>query len=215
MYYAKPIKAGMKKNAADEMKEKGALRVKELSRVLKGHYKRRDKSVLRKIKNVGLKDKEDMVVFCPLTDVQLRAYKRVIGSPDYQLLLRSKDTCECNRASGLTRGKCCHQTPHELEKQLGVAAVLWNAQHPEGEACKKCPGCMTLPCINKLQKLSLHLDLLKATPAPGGDGDETAAKVRSDRNFCKLALGPDLHSMGGVDKSDKFVENISHDMCGT
>ena len=107
--------------------------MKELSGLLAKHYKRRGKAVLKKLKNgIALKDKEDRVVFCKLTDVQLRAYKRVIGSPDYQLLLRSKEQCDCNRSSGLPRGRCCHQTPHQLVTSLGVPAVSGRAKDAWG-----------------------------------------------------------------------------------
>ena len=54
-----------------------------------------------------LPKKKEMVVFCNLSELQIRTYKRILASPDFQLILRKDEPCDCGRA-GMLRGKCCH-----------------------------------------------------------------------------------------------------------
>jgi hypothetical protein len=48
-------------------------------------------------------------VFCELSPLQMRTYKRLIESEDFQLLVRHAEDCDCN--SGEQRSKCCYSEP--------------------------------------------------------------------------------------------------------
>ena len=52
-----------------------------------------------------LPEKTDMVVFCPLTKIQVDVYKRFLALPDMQLMIRKDEPCDCGRplAEGTTR----------------------------------------------------------------------------------------------------------------
>ena len=98
--------------------------------------------------------KRDFVVYCKLSDAQRRAYQRLVGTADFQLLIRAAEDCDCG--SGEQRWKCCHGD---------CDGVIWglydHVAHAESNI--KCPFCMVLPFVTALSKCSNNLDLLKAS----------------------------------------------------
>ncbi|WWC62806.1 uncharacterized protein I303_105404 [Kwoniella dejecticola CBS 10117] len=60
-------------------------------KILPHFYLRRDKRLIAH----ELPEKRDMVVFCPLADMQIMAYQNLIASGDIQFLLRRNDECDC------------------------------------------------------------------------------------------------------------------------
>lgn len=60
-----------------------------------------------------LPQKTDMIVLCPLTPLQKEVYRRMIASPDVELMLTIKEPCECGATDenglNLSKGECCHQ----------------------------------------------------------------------------------------------------------
>lgn len=49
--------------------------------------------------------KYDEVVFCPLTEIQLDVYKRILGTEAVQNMIRKDERCDCGR--GKTYDNCC------------------------------------------------------------------------------------------------------------
>ncbi|KAI8633791.1 SNF2 superfamily RAD26-like protein [Xylariaceae sp. FL1651] len=97
------------------------------------------KFFLRRLKSLiadQLPKKSDKVVFCPLSDLQRRAYESILASPVAQFVLTSFDQCPCD--SGSTRGYCCYKATADGEK--------WQA--------------LTFPLIMALQKLANHFNLI-------------------------------------------------------
>lgn len=41
--------------------------------------------------------KEDNIVFCPLTPLQIEVYKRLLGTDEVQFLARHADPCPCGK----------------------------------------------------------------------------------------------------------------------
>jgi SNF2 family DNA or RNA helicase len=103
-YYKVPISFGRQRTAGDVAYGKASQRQGELNLAL-------NRVMLRRLKEDTIANllsaKKEFVVFCPLSELQIRCYKRVLNSPDYQLLLRKDEPCDCGRADQ-TRGKCCH-----------------------------------------------------------------------------------------------------------
>ena len=122
--------------------------------------------------------KSESVVFCKMSSLQRRCYQRVLDSPDYQLLLRKDEPCDCGRPDQ-TRGKCCHgggggggdsRNQKKLLKsktktKRSAGGILWQSQHQDINGrfveCEKCPSCLTLLCLPKLMQLCNHCELIK------------------------------------------------------
>lgn len=111
-------------------------------KVLSRHLLRRTKQ-----ETIGhlMRGKVDNVVFCKMSDVQTRVYRRLLRSPDFQLLISKDLPCTCG--SHLTRVECCHRTAPD--------GVVWSYLHREDpDGCEWCPFCIVLPCLTKLQQVS-------------------------------------------------------------
>ncbi|BFY99657.1 hypothetical protein BsWGS_02697 [Bradybaena similaris] len=70
----------------------------------------RKKLMLRRTKALiadQLPSKEDMVVMCRLSELQISVYKAVLSHPDMQLVLCAEDPCDCR--SGKARASCCYK----------------------------------------------------------------------------------------------------------
>jgi SNF2 family DNA or RNA helicase len=55
---------------------------------------------LRRTKDIikdQLTKKYDEVVFCPLTDVQMEVYKRILGMEAVQNMIKKDDQCDCGK----------------------------------------------------------------------------------------------------------------------
>ncbi|EEY68815.1 DNA repair and recombination protein RAD26 [Phytophthora infestans T30-4] len=203
MYYGQDIKYGRKKSAAPEAVKRSQQKEKELRQKLHPYYLRREKEINPTFQEVK---KNDQVVFCDLTPLQMAAYQRVLAMPEFQLLQRGEERCDCGRDSGEKRKKCCYKTPSDIGDAPGL---LYERFHEDGP-CKNCPNCMGLPCVAMLLKLSNHLELLKVNPH---DGQELQ---HYQSEFASTAFGSDLDEVGGVDQVSSFQEMcaISTKTCG-
>ncbi|RMX67564.1 hypothetical protein DD238_001557 [Peronospora effusa] len=203
MYYGNDIKYGRKKSAAPEVVERGQQKEKELRKKLQPYYLRREKEINPTFQEVK---KTDQVVFCDLTTLQMAAYQRVLAMPEFQLLQRGDEICDCGRDSRETRKKCCYKTPRDVGDAPGL---LYERFHKDGP-CKNCPNCMGLPCVAMLLKLSNHLELLKVNPHDGAELQHYQAE------FARIAFGTDIDAVGGVEQVSNFQEMcaISSKTCG-
>ncbi|CAH0479972.1 unnamed protein product [Peronospora belbahrii] len=195
LYYGNDIKYGRKKSAAPEAVERGRQKEKQLRKKLQPYYLRREKEVNPMFQEVT---KSDQVVFCDLTPLQMAAYQRVLAMPEFQLLQRGDEICDCGRDSKEKRKKCCYKTPRDI----GDAPGLLYERFHDDKACQNCPNCMGLPCVAMLLKLSNHLELLKVNPHDGLELQHYQAE------FAKAAFGSDIDVVGGVNQVSNF-----HEMC--
>ncbi|KAE9019132.1 Switch 2 [Phytophthora fragariae] len=203
MYYGNDIKYGRKKSAAPEAVKRSRQKEKELRKKLRPYYLRREKEINPTFQEVK---KSDQVVFCDLTPLQMAAYERVLAMPEFELLRRGEENCDCGRDSKEKRKKCCYKIPTDLGDAPGL---LYERFHENG-ACKNCPNCMGLPCVAMLLKLSNHLELLKVNPHDASELQHYQAE------FARTAFGDDLDVVGGVNQVSSFQEMcaISTKTCG-
>eukprot|EP00873_Tetraselmis_striata_P001539 jgi/Tetstr1/421803/TSEL_012706.t1 len=225
-YYAKRIKIGQRSDARPAEVEESTERGNQLTALLHKH-------LLRRTKDDTIRDqlpqKTDNIVLCRLSPMQLRAYQRLLASPDFQLLIRMYDDCDCG--SGMYRKSCCHWSAPREE-----GGVLWpqlhcctcpNAADPftNPQGCKRhkpegcptetkrtgCPACLMGPCISLLQKVSNHLELVKADPQRvAGDA---AALARAEEQAA-LVLGDDAPALGGLCADRGFLASSDTAHCG-
>ncbi|DAZ93887.1 TPA: hypothetical protein N0F65_004734 [Lagenidium giganteum] len=199
-YYGDDIKYGRKKSAVPEAVERSRKKEKKLRQVLVPYYLRRDKDINPQFQEIK---KRDRVVFCDLTPLQLAAYKRILAMPEFELLRRGDETCDCGRDSKRSRKACCYQTPTALPPNPDGSpqrALIWERFHPDDEGCKSCPNCVGLVCVAHLLKLSNHMELLKVNPRDPPELQESAAA------FARVAFGDDLDTVGGVQQVTSFQE---------
>uniref|UniRef100_M4BF79 Helicase C-terminal domain-containing protein n=1 Tax=Hyaloperonospora arabidopsidis (strain Emoy2) TaxID=559515 RepID=M4BF79_HYAAE len=203
MYYGNDIKYGRKKSAAPEAVQRSRHKEKELRRKLRPYYLRREKEVNPTFREVK---KNDQVVFCDLTPLQMAAYRRILAMPEFQLLRRGEEKCDCGRDSSEKRKKCCYKTPKDVSDAPGLLYERFHDDKP----CGNCPNCMCLPCVAMLLKLSNHLELLKVNPRDGSEIQQYQAE------FARTAFGSDLDAVGGVNQVSSFQEmcSISTKACG-
>ncbi|OQS00158.1 DNA repair and recombination protein RAD26 [Thraustotheca clavata] len=192
-YYAHDIKFARKKSAAPEAIDRARAKEKQLRTRLIPFYLRREKSIHPTFLTI---QKFDKIVFCELTPLQLRAYRRVLESKDYQVLIRGDEMCDCGRE--IKRRRCCHNT----------GGVLWVKHHQEDEPCRGCPSCIQFPCIAQLLKLSNHLDLLRINRSDPQDVQEAT------KAFAEIAFGNDLEKHGGLYQAQGFFEKVNTSLCG-
>nr|KYP44537.1 hypothetical protein KK1_033937 [Cajanus cajan] len=143
--------------------------------------------------------KEDNIVFCAMSDVQKRVYRRMLQLPDIQCLINKNLPCSCG--SPLTQVECC--------KRIVPDGVIWPYLHRDNpDGCDSCPFCLVLPCLVKLQQISNHLELIK--PNPKDDPD----KQSKDAEFAAAVFGPDIDLVGGNTQNESFMglSDVKH--CG-
>lgn len=195
-YYGEPLKQGQRISAPERFVQIAEERKQHLVKVLSRHLLRRTKQ-----ETIGhlMRGKVDNVVFCKMSDVQSRVYRRLLRSPDFQLLISKDLPCTCG--SHLTRVECCHRTAPD--------GVIWSYLHRENpDGCEWCPFCIVLPCLTKLQQVSNHLELIK--PSPKDDPE----KQKKDEQFASAALGEDAALVGGVQQDESFMGLSDAQHCG-
>ncbi len=124
--------------------------------------------------------------------MQLRCYKRVIESADYQLLRRKCSPCECG--SGQLAVQCCHKsdlTDGKNWKSIGTYPIISHSY------IILIYVIIVLPAITRLQKMSNHLSLL--VPKKKSDDEN---KTKGDLKFAKLAFGEDVNTIKEAIKYD-------------
>lgn len=140
-YYDKPLKEGQRISAPDMFVRIAGERKSHLGKVLERYLLRRTKD-----ETIGhlMMGKEDNVIFCKMSPLQRRIYKRMLNSPDFMCLVSKDLPCTCG--SPRTRAQCCHRTV--------PCGPIWSYLHRDTMAeCDKCPYCLVLPCLTKLQQV--------------------------------------------------------------
>lgn len=221
-YYMQPLKLSRTKDAKQDVIELGQKRQEELIHALKGVILKRSKESYLKD---CLKNKDERVIFCELSEVQKEIYRHILTLPDYFLLSTSSMPCDCginkdffskykqmeaqgraaqidyyrrNKHEITPRKKCCYQAPwhHGEAPDIHPSAVLWRNQHKSCELCENCPHCILLPALHKLYKLSSHPILLQIEKYPEDcDDPKEQEKVKAKLEFAKVALTPSILEM--------------------
>ena len=193
--YRTPILQGRKRTASRRVLGRASHVREKLEKLI-------SKMILQRFKTIiadQLPIKEEKVIFCRMSDSQLAVYDRVLKSPDFQMIIRKNEPCDCGRP--MKRGKCCHQTCPE--------GLVWPRSHPAGGACKNCPNCVALGCMAWLTKIGCHLELLKPQP----DHSEEDQKYYSD--FARMAFGEEqLEAVGGLQPQSRLMDLVSTEHCG-
>ncbi|KAI0299056.1 P-loop containing nucleoside triphosphate hydrolase protein [Multifurca ochricompacta] len=100
---AEPLASGQARGC----KEEERLRANRTAEILRD--KLLPRYFLRRMKNIikdQLPKKYDEVVFCPLTEMQIGAYKRILGMEAVQNMIKKDDRCDCGTRK--KRKECCH-----------------------------------------------------------------------------------------------------------
>ncbi|KAM7249321.1 hypothetical protein ACFE04_016394 [Oxalis oulophora] len=195
-FYDEPLKHGQRSTAPKKFVEIADKRKQHLVSVLQKYLFRRTKE-----ETIGhlMMGKEDNVVFCAMSEVQKRVYRRMLQLPDVQCLINKDLPCCCG--GPLKQSECC--------KRIVPNGPIWAYLHrdkPEG--CESCPFCLVLPCLVKLQQISNHLELIKPNPRDEPD------KQRKDAEFASAVFGNDIDLVGGNSRSESFMglSDVKH--CG-
>eukprot|EP00903_Cladosiphon_okamuranus_P010410 g9847.t1 len=213
-HFSEPIKRARAMNATAWDRRLGEKRLKELDAI-------RGRNMIRRTKDEELGDvlkgKSDTVVFCDLSEAQRDLYKNVLALPEFQLLMRAKDPCDCGRSGQPPRAKCCYKVPYappgEAHDRHGDGiddrAVLFRKFHRSLVECDKCPFCSQLVAVSKLQKIANHPCLLQENvrdPEP---------QRRDQREFAEVAFTERAKEiMGGLERSQKFLDVANVGVCG-
>ncbi|XP_027346708.1 switch 2 isoform X2 [Abrus precatorius] len=195
-FYDEPLKHGQRSTAPDRFVQIANKRKQHLVVVLHKYLLRRTKE-----ETIGhlMMGKEDNIVFCAMSDLQKRVYRRMLQLPDIQCLINKDLPCGCG--SPLTQVECC--------KRIVPDGVIWPYLHRDNpDGCDSCPFCLVLPCLVKLQQISNHLELIK--PNPKDDPD----KQSKDAEFAAAVFGPDIDLVGGNTQNESFMglSDVKH--CG-
>jgi len=140
-FYEEPLKLGQRSTAPEKFVQVADERKQHLVAVLRKYLLRRTKE--ETIGNLML-GKEDNVVFCEMSEMQKRAYRRMLQQPEIQCLVNKDLPCPCG--SPLTQGECHKRTIED--------GIIWRYLHRDSpDGCNLCPFCVVLPCILKLQQV--------------------------------------------------------------
>ncbi len=195
-HYSSKMQLGQRHGASEYELGVARERARELKHLLRKYVlTRKKKEVLRD----ALPSKVDNVVFCELAPLQLRVYRRLLDTPEFSLLARADEPCDCE--SGERRARCCYRQPPG-----GEPAPLWASYHDEEGGCPMCPYCLVLPCMTILAKVSNHLELLKPDPALAQTDPD---KFRVQTLVADMALGEDAALLGGADRPDGDFHRLS------
>lgn len=137
-------------------------RSQQLSTIIRRLILRRTKALIAH----QLPTKTDSVVFCQMSDVQLRAYTRLLASPDFRSLANAHEACACGARTKDGMPQSAYQCCAAVELAGGP---LWRHFHPHNRTCDKCPTCIALPALTLLSKLANNVDLLKPDPSEPRD----------------------------------------------
>ncbi|GMH11071.1 hypothetical protein Nepgr_012912 [Nepenthes gracilis] len=195
-FYDEPLKLGQRSTAPERFVQVADERKRHLVTVLRKYLLRRTKE-----ETIGhlMLGKEDNVVFCAMSELQKRAYRRILQQPEIQCLVNKDFPCSCG--SPLTQVECCKRTVRD--------GILWNYLHRDSpDGCDSCPFCVVLPFLIKLQQISNHLELIK--PNPKDDPD----KQKKDAEFAAAVFGTDIDLVGGNTQNESFMGLSDVTQCG-
>ncbi|XP_050207947.1 switch 2 [Mercurialis annua] len=195
-YYDEPLKHGQRATAPERFFQVANERKGHLVEVLAKYLLRRTKE-----ETIGhlMLGKEDNVVFCAMSELQRRVYKRMLQIPDIQCLINKDLPCSCG--SPLKQVECC--------KRIVPDGIIWPYLHRDNpDGCDSCPFCLVLPCLVKLQHISNHLELIKPNPRDEAD------KQRKDAEFASAVFGSDINLVGGNAQTESFMGLSDVKDCG-
>lgn len=195
-FYDEPLKHGQRLTAPERFIRIADERKRHLVAVLRKYLLRRTKE-----ETIGhlMMGKEDNVVFCTMSDLQKRAYRRLLQLPEIQCLINKDLPCSCG--SPLTQVECC--------KRIVPDGIIWRYLHRDNlDGCDSCPFCLVLPCLVKLQQISNHLELIKPNPRDEPD------KQRKDAELASAVFGPDIDLVGGNAQNKSFIGLSDVKSCG-
>ncbi|CAN6292907.1 unnamed protein product [Urochloa humidicola] len=195
-YYDEPLKQGQRVSAPERFVQVADARKKHLVSVLRKFLLRRTKE-----ETIGhlMLGKEDNIVFCKMSDVQKRVYRRMLQQPDIQILINKDLRCSCG--SPLPQVECCKKTEPN--------GIIWSYLHRDSpDGCSICPFCLVLPCLVKLQQISNHLELIKPNPK------DEVEKQKKDAELAAAVFGADIDLVGGSAKSENFMGLSDTEHCG-
>ncbi|ONI17122.1 hypothetical protein PRUPE_3G139100 [Prunus persica] len=195
-FYDEPLKHGQRSTAPERFVRVADERKQHLVALLHKYMLRRTKE-----ETIGhlMMGKEDNVIFCAMSELQKRVYRRMLQLPDIQCLINKDLPCSCG--SPLAQAECCKRTVPD--------GKIWPYLHKENpDGCDSCPFCIVLPCLIKLQQISNHLELIK--PNPKDDPD----KQKKDAEFASAVFGTDINLVGGNTQNESFMglSDVKH--CG-
>lgn len=147
-FYDEPLKHGQRSGAPERFVEIADKRKQHLVTILRRYLLRRTKD-----ETIGhlMMGKEDNVVFCAMSELQKRVYKRTLQLPEIQCLINKDLPCSCG--SPLKQAECCNRTVPN--------GIIWRYLHRNNlEGCDSCPFCLVLPCLVKLQQVNFSLVIL-------------------------------------------------------
>lgn len=140
-FYDEPLKHGQRSTAPERFVKVADKRKQHLAAVLHKYLLRRTKE-----ETIGhlMMGKEDNIVFCAMSELQKRVYRRMLQLPDIQCLINKDLPCSCG--SPLTQVECC--------KRIVPDGIIWPYLHRDNpDGCTLCPFCLVLPCLVKLQQV--------------------------------------------------------------
>ena len=145
-----------------------------------------------------LQSKMDWVVLSDLTSMQRELYEHLVSLPDCENMRYAKHFCPDNpevRRKAHGNQNCCdrHTRPLDENGELDPRAVMWHQVHPSGEACPKCPSCISLSVINKLRNIYNDPALLQVKRAGGGKGS-SLIELEDDKGYAQQALINSINS---------------------
>lgn len=141
-FYDEPLRHGQRVSAPERFVQIAEERRQQLASVLHKHLLRRTKE-----ETIGhlMLGKEDNIVFCAMSELQKRVYRRMLAQPEIQCLINKDLPCSCG--SPLTQVECCHR--------IIPTGIIWSYLHKDNpEGCDSCPFCVVLPCLAKLQQVT-------------------------------------------------------------
>ncbi|WOL07703.1 switch 2 [Canna indica] len=195
-FYDEPLKHGQRLSASERYIQIADERKRHLVTVLQKYLLRRTKE-----ETIGhlMLGKEDNVVFCAMSELQKRVYKRMLEQPDVQCLINKDLPCSCG--SPLTQVECC--------KKIVPSGIIWSYLHRDNpEGCESCPFCLVLPCLIKLQQISNHVELIKPNPK------DDVEKQKKDAELASAVFGADVDLVGGNAQSESFMGLSDVEHCG-
>jgi len=136
-HYISPIKEGHVQDASNAQISRASIVASSLVEKLSRFILRRTKQCI----SHQLPPKEDHIVFCAPTELQLKIYKRITDSPLYRLLRQNSIPCTCG--SGIAASRCCSKRPKALEMSSKI-------DMPK----------VALPALTRLQQLANHVSLI-------------------------------------------------------
>lgn len=101
--FGNPIEFGQRHGATKRELAVGRKSVRRLATRMSSWFLRRTKSLI----SDQLPRKEDLVVYCSLTEFQKSVYKAVLETEDIKLVMRGWSPCDCS--SGRKRKNCCYK----------------------------------------------------------------------------------------------------------